>query len=297
CDVSVFNWSELSALRNGLTRQAPREAHVARRRLPFTLDMVNYVYDTYWTDPLLQQRVYSVAVILGFCCLLRPSEYTVGKDNTHVLRASALEFEYTHGQATLFVGAHLAHAVPWSAIRLVRIYMSSAKNFRVGRALWFSTGTSIASLNLVHVLYQWVCATRPASTDFLLSWPIPSPFTPRGELQYVDFVKVVKHAATTFGFAPTLFGPHALRVGGAAVLRAAGASDGEILLMGRWKSLPACLGYQEVTTYTHDRMLRLLLRPGTYTARDIRLQYRVPALHNAIPLPCNTPLSDNEEGV
>jgi hypothetical protein len=120
--------------------------------------------------------------------------------------------------------------------------MSSAKNFRVGRALWFSKGTSIESLNLVHVLYQWVCATRPAPPDYLLSWPIPSAFTRRGSLRYVDFVKVVKHAATTFGFAPTLFGPGALHVGGATVLRAAGATDGKILLMGRWKSMPACLG-------------------------------------------------------
>ncbi|KAJ1400722.1 hypothetical protein B484DRAFT_339153 [Ochromonadaceae sp. CCMP2298] len=175
--------------------------------------------------------------------------------------------------------------------------MSSAKNFRVGRALWFSKGTIIEALHLVQVLYTWVCATRPSPTDFLLSWPIPSEFTPRGALRYVDFVKVVKQAATTFGFAPTLFGPHALRVGGATVLRAAGATDGEILLMGRWKSLPACLGYQEVSSQTHDRMLSMLLQPGTYTARDIRLQYRVPALHNASPTPGDAAPSDEEEEV
>ncbi|KAJ1393496.1 hypothetical protein B484DRAFT_340513, partial [Ochromonadaceae sp. CCMP2298] len=109
--------------------------------------------------------------------------------------------------------------------------------------------------------------------------------------------KVVKQAATTFGFAPTLFGPHALRVGGATVLRAVGATDGGILLMGRWKSLPACLGYQEVSSQTHDRMLSMLLQPGTYTARDIRLQYRVPALRNASPTSGDTAPSDEEEEV
>jgi hypothetical protein len=40
CDVSVFNWAEPTAIRNGLTRQTPREEQTFRRRLPFTLDMV-----------------------------------------------------------------------------------------------------------------------------------------------------------------------------------------------------------------------------------------------------------------
>jgi hypothetical protein len=104
---------------------------------------------------------------------------------------------------------------------------------------------------------------------------------PREALKYNDFTKVIKHTATTFGFAPDNFGLQALRVGGATLLRASGAPDGEILLMGRWKSMPACLGYQEVSTNTHDRMLKMLLREGVYTARDIRLQYRIPTLHNA----------------
>ncbi|KAJ1406552.1 hypothetical protein B484DRAFT_436691 [Ochromonadaceae sp. CCMP2298] len=246
--------------------------------------MVLYVFNRYAHHRHLSMRVHSVAVALGFFCLLRPSEYTTAtKTNAHVLRASAIEFECSNGpgQQPTLIGAHLMHTVAWSRVLLVRIYMSTAKNFRVGRALWFSAGTTTDSLHIVRVLYDWVCTTRPQPTDFLLSWPTPSVIIPRKALKNNDFTKVIKHAATTFGFAPDLFGPHALRVGGATLLRASGATDGEILLMGRWKSMPACLGYQEVSTNTHDRMLQMLLREGVYTARDIRLQYRIPTLHNA----------------
>jgi hypothetical protein len=111
---------------------------------------------------------------------------------------------------------------------------------------------------------------------------------------YADFTKVVKYAATLFGFAPDLFGGQSIRVGGATLLRAAGATDGEICLMGRWKSLPACLGYQEVSTATHDRMLNMLLTTGAYTNRDIRLQYRLPTLHKATPADI---LSDSDDDV
>jgi hypothetical protein len=156
--------------------------------------------------------------------------------------------------------------------------MSSAKIFRSGRALWFHAGTSIQSLHLVRVLFDWVCASRPALKHNILSWASPTVPGFRENLKYVDFQRVIKLAAEGQGFVPDRFGAHGLRVGGASLLRAAGATDGEIMLMGRWRSLPACLGYQEVSTATHDRMLDMLLK-GSYTNRDVRLQYRLPVVH------------------
>jgi hypothetical protein len=79
-------------------------------------------------------------------------------------------------------------------------------------------------------------------------------------------------------------------VRGATHLRAAGADDGFICLMGRWRSLPACLSYQEVSTAAHDRMGALLMTPGVYTTRDLRLQYVLPQLtHGAATHPSQSP--------
>jgi hypothetical protein len=76
----------------------------------------------------------------------------------------------------------------------------------------------------------------------------------------------IKIIAEEFGFSPKRFGCHGVQVGGASLLRAAGASDSLILLIGRWVSLPACLGYQEASTATHDKLLQVLLTRGLYTA-------------------------------
>jgi hypothetical protein len=174
--MSVFNWAELTTLRNGLTRQPPHKQVESRRRVPYTLSMVLYVFNRYSRHRLLSMRVNAIAVVLGFCCLLRPSEYTMGtKTNAHVLRASALEFECSNGpgQQSTLIGSHLVHTVEWSRILLVRIYMSTAKNFRVGRALWFSAGSTTDTLHIVRVLYDWVCATRPQPSNFIAP-PKPS---------------------------------------------------------------------------------------------------------------------------
>jgi hypothetical protein len=296
CNAQVFDWAELTTIRSGLTRQPISDAHISRRRLPFSVSMVSAVYRAYAHSRLLSQRANAVAVVLGFCCLLRPSEYLVGtQHDDHVLRASAFEFECKNSgmvmdrglrvraRGTRLVPAHRLYTVRWEDVVLVRIYMDTAKNFRVGRALWFSVGTSIQSFHLVRVLYDCILTSAPQQRDFILSWPTLNRSKPRQRtsLRYKDFTAVVKHAAMQAEFAPNRFGCQGLRVGGETLLRAAGATDGEICLMGRWKSLPACLGYQEVSTATHDRMLDMLLRSGAYSDRDIRLQYRLPTLHNA----------------
>jgi hypothetical protein len=280
CNAQVFDWAELTTICSGLTRQPISDAHISKRRLPFSMSMVRAVYKAYANSRHLSQRANAVAVVLGFCCLLRPSEYLVGtQHDDHVLRASDFELKCRNtgmvmdrglrvrDKGTSLVQAHHLHTVRWEDVVLVRIYMDTAKNFRVGRALWFSVGTSIQSFYPVQVLYDWILTSAPRQKDFILSWPTLNKSKPgqRTSLRYKDFMFVVKHAAVQAGFAPNRFGCQGLRVGGATLLRAAGATDEKICLMGRWKSLPACLGYQEVSTATHDRMLDMLLRSGAYT--------------------------------
>ena len=90
-------------------------------------------------------------------------------------------------------------------------------------------------------------------------------------LSYRAFGTHIKTLARQFQLDPNFFSCYSLRVGGASLLRAAGASDGFIMLMGRWKSLPACLGYQENSTSAQDMMMQMLTSRDLFTERDIAL--------------------------
>jgi hypothetical protein len=108
--------------------------------------------------------------------------------------------------------------------------------------------------------------------------------------------RVIKLIAEAFGFALKRFSCHSASVGGATLLRAAGAPDTLIHLVGRWMSLPACFGYQEASTPTHDRLLRTLLTAGLYTARDVRIWYPQPLCEvwgSQYPTNPNTECSNN----
>ncbi|KAJ1406230.1 hypothetical protein B484DRAFT_337603 [Ochromonadaceae sp. CCMP2298] len=143
-------------------------------------------------------------------------------------------------------------------------------------------------------MYDWAQFTAALDTAAVFSWRTGNtnstsrPST-RECLLYRDFHDTIKRTAAHFNFDSTQFGCHGVRVGGATHLRAAGADDGYICLMGRWRSLPACLSYQEVSTAAHDRMAALLMTPGVYTTRDLRLQYVLPQLtHGAATHPQQT---------
>jgi hypothetical protein len=44
-----------------------------------------------------------------------------------------------------------------------------------------------------------------------------------------------------------------------------------IQLIGRWQSLPSCLGYQAESTAEFDRMLGILSNISAFTHKDIRI--------------------------
>jgi hypothetical protein len=162
---------------------------------------------------------------------------------------------------------------------VVRIQFRSSKTFneRVGRAIWFSVPPPDAEVNLPKILFQWAISAELSAEAPFLSWPIPgSTMGFREALSYAHITREIKLVAEEFGFNPRRFGCHGIRVGGVSLLRAAAASDSLILLIGRWCSLPACLGYQESSTSNHDMLLRVLLTKGLYTCRDERIRYPQP---------------------
>jgi hypothetical protein len=253
---------------------------------------VLHVYDTYKDSHYPVRRARAAAVILAYCCLFRPSEYLYDSGpRPHILLAGQIEFEcraprWEQGSTnTVYHSLSTVHTVPWRRIVLMRITITSAKNInrRVGARLWFSA-QSTGAIHVVRVMYDWACFVPHVDSAPVFSWPSPPGDIPtRTYLWYRDFHDTIRSAAGHFGFDYRQFGCQSLWSGGATQLRAAGADDGLICLMGRWKSLPACLGYQETSTRAHDRMQTLLMTPGLYTNRDLHLQYTLPRFSEVSP--------------
>jgi hypothetical protein len=243
-DTAAFHSPQLAAVRKGMANQPLPDDWESNQRLPMPVDMM--------------------------------------KSDKHVLLAKSIPFEVTLPyQEPQFYAAHevAEKGIRRCHVTLVRIQFKSSKTFnqRAGRAIWFSVPGAGASVNLPKILFEWaISAQLSAEVPFLL-WPIPgSTLGHRDALSYVHMTAEIKAIAEEFGFSPKRFGCHRVRVGGASLLRAAGASDSLILLIGRWCSLPACLGYQEASTDTHDNLLRVLLTKGLYTTRDVRIRYPQP---------------------
>jgi hypothetical protein len=298
-DVTQFDSAHLQAVRRGLRHMpalpdAPE--HLGNRRVPVTLEIVMHIHELHMRRPdVLANLAHATAVVLAFSCLFRPSEYLWGtRSNTHVLTAGQFEFEcydpatIGYGETSLVTMANM-RGVAWERVIQMRITIHTAKNInrRNGAKMWFSA-VDASNLHLVRAMYDWAHAVQLDDKHPVFSWlPLPligphypgrrpTPAHRREYLWYKDMTASIKKAARFFGFDDKQFSCHGLRVGGATLLRAAGADDGYICLMGRWRSLPACLSYQEVTTHAHDQMAALLFTPGIYTSRDLRLQYSLP---------------------
>jgi hypothetical protein len=124
CDVEAFASKTLTAVKSGLRHQPPPAGRVPHRRLPVTLEMVSYIFYRYRSSTNPEHRARATAIVFGFTCLLRPSEYLWGtRTNHHCLRASQFEFECvsTDGLRTTFLTLEGVRGVPWDRIRLMRI--------------------------------------------------------------------------------------------------------------------------------------------------------------------------------
>ncbi len=140
---------------------------------------------------------------------------------------------------------------------------------RTGSVFWFRNLPESDGLNIVRTMFDWVCLSKPSAESYLMSYTSKSGGVYC--LKYNDIASSVKAAAQCHGFNPKNFSTHSLRVGGACLLRAGSAPDSMIQLLGRWKNLSTCLGYQESGMREFDT-LQMIMRDRTlFTAKDVRL--------------------------
>jgi hypothetical protein len=178
--TNAWHSDHLSLVRRGLARQPATTTPGANRRLPFTLEMVLYIYRKYCNSRFFHRRARAAAVVFAFCCLLRPSEYLWGtQNNVHDLTGGQVEFECSVATATnsttpttTFITLAGIRGIPWSRVRLLRIHRHSAKNIssRTGSRLWFSA-SGVGAIHLVRVMYDWGQHAQALNSTPVFSWP------------------------------------------------------------------------------------------------------------------------------
>ena len=275
CSTQAFTDPILTACKHALVLDPARQPRSPKRALPLTLAMVEYLLRKYNGSGCEKgMRMYATTVVLAFCCLLRPSEYCRTRSDSHVLRAQHVWFQCQLSDGSLtFRTATQLHGISFSQVKRVKFILQSAKNisFYASRTMWFSSiCTTPSKVNLCKIVFRWAQHAHLRFNDFFLSFR-ESNSTDAIRVSYRKLSSVIKEAALHYGFEPAFFSCYSTRIGGASLLRAAGADDGFILMMGRWKSLPVCLGYQDLSSEAMNRMLKMLTSQHLFSAEDIRL--------------------------
>ena len=149
--------------------------------------------------------------------------------------------------------------------------MQHAKNIRndFGVPIWFSTHDSNHQpVPFVHLVYKWSKHSLRFDAGPFLSFRVQDRLTC---LLYTDIQVAVKSSAAHFGLDTTSFNTHSIRMSAPTIARAANLSVTNIMKMGRWKSLPAPVLYQEQSTALNDHILAVVNNPTLFTAEDIQL--------------------------
>lgn len=298
--LDVFGHPSVVACKSALSlRERQQEEPVLpNRRYPLTLGMVLELVQFHAALHTPDDDMVGVAVTLAFFCLLRSSEYVPnhrGAEHNccHALLAKDVEFEVGSDTDSVFFDASEVRAHMWPHVLTVKFTLRSAKNdkLRMGSVFWFRNiaSYSLSVINVVKTAFEWALKSRPSSSSYFLSRRMQNTgyFV---QLRYSQVARAIKMCAVRAGFQAGNFGTHSARVGGACTLRAGGASDSMIQLLGRWKNINTALCYTESGKKEFDIMQEVLSNPSIFTTKDIRLlhgsiqQSRVSSGHAGAPV-------------
>jgi hypothetical protein len=125
----------------------------------------------------------------------------------------------------------------------------------------FRSHSSIRSavISLVQIIVE-------IGDDPFLSFRSPSLLTC---LLYKDIQSALKSYAKFFNLDATWFNTQSIRMLAPTIARAAKAETSTILHMGRWKTVPSAMKYQEQSTAVNNSIVAMVSNPTLYTAEDI----------------------------
>ena len=208
-----------------------------KKRLPITCDMVCYGKEVHFGEfkSAWKHWAFVVGMVIAFVCLMRASELLITAEN-HYLRGKDVTFGILLDDIEIRIYPGEAWKYKLEQLLNVCITIHSAKNDWEGEGhrLFFSrlevTGT-VYGFEIVSMMFEWACEARPLKEDAFLMHKA------KNMISYDFFNQELKKIATKFGFDPSRYAFHSLRIGGATTLAAAGKSDHYVKKMGRWKSL------------------------------------------------------------
>ena len=197
--------------------------------------------------------------------------------DTHQFMSTDVQFVLNDQQFTLINSNQIGNYA-YEDFKTVKFSLLHAKNIRndFGAPIWFSTHDKAHQpLPFVLLVYKWSKHLLRLDADPFLSYRV------RGHLfclLYSHIQAAVKSSAAHYGLSAEWFNTQSIRMSGPTIARAANLSVPNIMRMGRWKSLPAPILYQEQSTALNDPILSVINNPALFTSEDILLS-RVLALH------------------
>ena len=279
----VFDDDLLNNVKHGIA-QLPAPAH--RTRLPCTLDMINHIVNQN-TIPTasMAQVMLATGIYMAFFLCLRSSEYisktVVPLADTHQFLTSDVEFALNDSSMTL-VPSNRLHNYDYSAFKIVKFSMLHAKNIRndFGVPIWFSTFQKEQPVPFVHLIYLWSKHSFRLDSDPFLS------YRHAGTLKcllYSDIQRAVKSAAAHFGLSEQWFNTQSVRMSAPTIAIAAKVPIPGVMRMGRWRSVPSAILYQEQSTVLNNTILSLVSNRSLFTSDDIKLSRLLASRKSATP--------------
>ena len=268
----AFDDELLKTVKQGISK-LPAPAH--RTRVPCTLEMINHIV-TINTQPTSStwQRMLATGISMAFYLCLRSSEYVsrtvVPIEETHQFLSTDVEFMLNDGTLS-FVASHNLYNYSFHQFKVVKFSMMHAKNIRqdYGVPIWFSTTDSTGNaVPFVQLMFLWSKHSTRNAADPFLSFRRMGALTC---LLYSDVKKAVKQAAPLFGLNEAWFDTQSIRMSVPTIARAARLPVPDVMRLGRWKSMPAALLYQEQSTELNNTILAIVNNPQLFTTEDIVL--------------------------
>ena len=269
---NAFDNDLLRSVKQGISL-LPAPPH--RVRLPCTLDMINYIVDNNTKHgATMSQVMLATGVYMGFFLCLRSNEYisktVVPLIDTHQLLSTDVQFVLRDARHTLVNSNQIRH-YKYTDFKTVKFSMRHAKNIRndFGVPIWFSTNDdNHQPFPFVHLVYQWSKHSLRFDEDPFLSFRVQDRLTC---LLYATIQAAVQMSADHFGLNKKSFNTHSIRMSAPTIARSAKMSVTTIMKMGRWKSLPASVLYQQQSTALNNNILTVVNNPTLFTAEDIQL--------------------------
>jgi hypothetical protein len=273
----AFDHPLLAAAKAGVARM-PYEPQV---RLPCTYEMIQYIVHQNTQDGFqLNNLVIAVGVSMAYHLCLRASEYAsrtkIPNPESHQFDSQSVEFQCIAIDS--LVPSYSMQNISWHRVKLIKFTIQHAKNIRSGFGIPISFDTNVTNpdaLSFLQLVYLWAHISSRTATDPFLSYRSAA-----GTLHclvYAQVQQAITSCAKHFNFNPKWFKPHCVRMAAPTALRAAGGSDGQILSLGRWKSIPTSLVYQGPSTKSNNNVLQLISDPTLFTSNDVVLSRILPS--------------------